>query len=226
MVGLSCEADDTWSLELRFAGQRGGVRPNFQGPSSPSAGHLDPKQPLLRAVGGRERRVFDATAGFGEDAFLLATFGHEVVLCERSPVLVALLREGLERAVREATQDTPRWDLLERLSVTQGDAREILPEISPPPDVVYLDPMFPPKRKRSALPRKEMQILRHLVGADLDAAETLATARQHCSERVVVKRPTHCNPLAPNPQSQKSGKLIRYDVYPALRRHRTEGPTP
>ena len=46
---------------------------------------------------------------------------------------------------------------------------QVLAEITPPPDVVYLDPMYPHKTK-SALVKKEMRVFQSLVGADEDAA--------------------------------------------------------
>jgi len=81
------------------------------------------------------------------------------------------------------------------------------------PDAVYLDPMFPPKRKKSAAVNKEMRLLRELVGDDLDAPDLLEVARGVARERVVVKRPDHAPPLAPYPSMSFLGKLVRYDVY-------------
>jgi 16S rRNA (guanine1516-N2)-methyltransferase len=78
---------------------------------------------------------------------------------------------------------------------------------------VYIDPMFPPKRRGSALPPKAAQMLRELVGHDTDAAELLAAARSIARSRVVVKRPDHAPPLADPVDAQYKGKLVRYDVY-------------
>ena len=43
--------------------------------------------------------VLDATAGFGEDSFLLAAAGFEVILYEYDPVIAALLEDSLQRAL-------------------------------------------------------------------------------------------------------------------------------
>ena len=80
------------------------------------------------------------------------------------------------------------------------------------PDVVYLDPMFPPKQK-SALVKKEMRILRQLVGDDADAGELFELACALARQRVVVKRLRHAEPLAPNPTHSHRDKTTRYDVY-------------
>lgn len=170
---------------------------------------LTRRQPLARALGRRTRRVVDATAGLGADAARLAALGFEVTAIERSPVVAALLRDGLERAQRDPVLARLLGD---RLTVLTGDARERLPAMRPPPDAVYLDPMFPPRRKASAATRKELAWLRELVGTDPDAHELLAIARA-CSPRVVVKRPDDAPPLAPDPALTFSGKLVRYDVY-------------
>jgi 16S rRNA (guanine1516-N2)-methyltransferase len=47
---------------------------------------------IAKAVGiqpGIRPFVLDATAGLGRDAFVLATLGCEMVLCERQPIIAA-----------------------------------------------------------------------------------------------------------------------------------------
>ena len=44
------------------------------------------------------RKAIDATAGMGEDAFLLAAQGYEVTLYEQNPVIAALLKDAIRRA--------------------------------------------------------------------------------------------------------------------------------
>ena len=167
------------------------------------------REPLARALGARTRTVIDATAGLGQDAFLLACLGYRVTAIERAPVLAVLLRDGLARAAADPVQ---RNALGDRLCVITGDARLLLREMTPP-DAVFLDPMFPPKRRKSALARKEIQIIRRVVGDDPDALELFAVARASARERVVVKRPTSAPPLAPRPSMSYVSKLVRYDVY-------------
>lgn len=168
---------------------------------------------LFRAVGWHTgaRVLVDATAGLAHDAFRLAYGGFEVVAIERSPVLGALIQDGIDRASAvEALRDvTDR-----RLRLVVGDARHVLPRLASAtgPDVVYLDPMFPPKRK-SALVKKDMRVLRAVVGDDDDAGELFAVARRVARRRVVVKRMRHAPPLAPDPTRVIKGKTTRYDVY-------------
>jgi 16S rRNA (guanine1516-N2)-methyltransferase len=184
------------------------------GATIPSGAALSRRQPLARALGKRSRTVIDATAGWGGDAFLLACLGFEVTAMERNAVVVALLEDGLTRALRNAHLAQA---LGGRLRIVHGDARALLPALDPRPDAVFIDPMFPPKRKSSAAVRKEMRLLRLLVGDDADAAELLAVSRACARERVIVKRPDDAAPLAARPATTYRGKLVRYDVYPVAR---------
>lgn len=175
-----------------------------------ASSNLSRRQPLARAMGKQTRSVVDATAGLGQDAFLLTCMGYSVTAIERSPIIAALLRDALSRA---NTDERLCSALGGRLSVVTGDARDVLPTIEPRPDVVYLDPMFPPKRKRSALARKALRMLRDLVGDDEDAMDLLIVCRRYASNRVVVKRPHHAPPILANPSASYAGKLVRYDIY-------------
>lgn len=172
--------------------------------------NLSRRQPLARAIGRDTRRVIDATAGLGQDAALLAAMGFEVTAIERSGALAAMLDEALRRA----GHDPPAAKLLgNRLRFQHGDARRLLADDAfEAIDCVYLDPMFPLKRKASALAKKEIRLVRALVGEDEDAADLLSVAR-HAVRRVVVKRPTYAPPLASDTATKIEGKLVRYDVY-------------
>jgi 16S rRNA (guanine1516-N2)-methyltransferase len=174
----------------------------------PYSANLSRRQPLARAFGKKTRVIVDATAGYAQDALLLALMGFRVTAIERSPVVAALARDGLERLAAQ-TGTT----LSGRLELVDGDARVLLPVIAPRPDAIYLDPMFPPKRRKSAAVKKEMRLLRELVGDDTDAPELLEISRGIARDRVVVKRPDDAPPLAPDPDMSLTGKLVRYDVY-------------
>ena len=73
--------------------------------------------------------------------------------------------------------------------------------------------MFPPKRKKSALAKKEMMVLRDLLGDDADKEQLFTAAMQATAKRVVVKSPDYAEPLGGKPSESFSGKLLRYDVY-------------
>lgn len=172
--------------------------------------NLSRRQPLARAVGVRTRTVVDATAGMGQDAFRLAGMGYTVVAVEQCPLVAALLRDGLSRA----NDDHALHKILGgRLRIVTGDVRKVLPVTRPRPDAIYMDPMFPPKRKHSALAKKPLRILRDLVGDNDDTMELLSVCLRYAKQRVVVKRPHYAPPLPANPSTSYEGKLVRYDVY-------------
>lgn len=168
-------------------------------------------QPLARAVGLKGTApltVTDATAGLGQDAFVLASLGAEVTLLERSPVVGALLADALRRA----RADPDVADIAARMTLQVGEAATLLKTL-PPPDVIYLDPMYP-HRTKSALPKKEMRLFRLLVGPDDDAAGLLAAARVAALRRVVVKRPAGAPFLGDaKPDGRLESKNTRYDLY-------------
>jgi 16S rRNA (guanine1516-N2)-methyltransferase len=167
--------------------------------------------PVVRAVGDAAT-VVDATAGLLGDAFLLAAAGMRVTALERSAVVHALAVDGLRRAAYDARVSAL---LGGRIELVYADARGWLAEradAADAPDAVVIDPMFPPKRKRSALPRKEMSMLREVVGTDPDAAELLDAARACARMRVALKRGDDADPIV-KPEWTIGGTTVRFDVW-------------
>ncbi|WAT00765.1 16S rRNA (guanine(1516)-N(2))-methyltransferase RsmJ [Rouxiella chamberiensis] len=157
--------------------------------------------------------VVDATAGLGRDAFVLAALGCRVRMIERNPVVAALLDDGLSRGYRDV--EIGPW-LQERLTLLHGSSLTALGEITPRPQVVYLDPMYP-HRQKSALVKKEMRVFQGLVGADDDADGLLEPARRLATKRIVVKRPDYAPPMADIPaQAAVTTKSHRFDIYTPL----------
>lgn len=172
------------------------------------------RQSLARAVGIKGRQaptVIDATAGLGRDAFIMADLGCQVRLIERSPLIHALLADGLRRA--QADPGLAAW-VGRRLQLSLGEAGAILAGLTvPAADVIYLDPMFP-ERSKSSLVKKELRLLRQLAGDDDDADLLLEQALAKAGERVVVKRPRLAPFLAGRPPSfSLKGKSSRFDIY-------------
>ncbi len=171
------------------------------------------RQPIAKAIGrhGHPTIVVDATAGLAQDSFLLACLGFTVISIERSAVLSALVWDGLSRA----RGHSPQLDeVLSRFAPVMDDARKVLEAMkgAKAPDVVYLDPMYPP-RKKDAASKKEMRICRRLVGDDPDAGDLFEVAVGCAKKRVVVKRALHAPPLGPKPDTTHRGTRVRYDVY-------------
>ena len=171
-------------------------------------------QMIAKAVGiaqGVRPQVLDATAGLGKDAFVLASLGCQMTLIERQPLVAALLEDGLARA----GSDVEVGPIVARMRLLSGNAIEHMRNWQgEPPQVIYLDPMFP-HRDKSALVKKEMRVFRPLVGDDLDAPALLEAALALASHRVVVKRPRKAPIIdGPKPSHCLEGKSSRYDIYP------------
>ena len=177
---------------LRFGGGRGQALPKAAGLAK-----------------GQTPRIVDTTAGLGRDAFLLASLGAEVILIERSVEMHELLAGGMARA-KEAGPDYA--EIIGRMTLLLGDGRQLLAGLRP--EVVLVDPMHPP-RGNTALVKKEMRLLREIVGADPDAFELMQAALAAASKRVVLKWPLRAEPMPglPPASHQIIGKSTRYDVF-------------
>lgn len=165
---------------------------------------------LVRAVklkGVEEPFVVDATAGLGEDSFLLAAAGCRVLLYEKDPVIAALLRDAWERAI----SDPATAPIAARMTVVEGDSIASLPTLDPPPDVVLLDPMFP-ERKKTALVKKKFQLLHLLERPCENERELLDAAFAARPKRIVIKRPAKGPYLAGvKPSYSLPGSAVRFD---------------
>lgn len=177
-------------------------------------------QMIAKAVGvkaGVYPKVLDATTGLGKDSFVLATLGCAMQMLERSPVVFALLQDGLARAREFAMteSDNELLQVMARMQLIAQDSSDYFQQLMPAyfPDVIYLDPMFPDRQKTADV-KKEMRAFHSVVGKDEDADALLPLALSHVNYRVVVKRPRKA-PFLNNqtPSFQLEGKSSRYDIY-------------
>jgi 16S rRNA (guanine1516-N2)-methyltransferase len=174
------------------------------------------KELIQRGCGltaGQPLSVFDATPGCGHDSIALALAGAQVTMCERCPEVASALRLALERA----KLDGPHWltQALDRISLLSGDSIGRLKTITQEtrPEVIIVDPMFP-EDGRTALSKKEIQILRALCGDDHDAPELLRAALDCAIKRVVVKRRLKDPYIGElRPHFSLRGTTVRVDVY-------------
>ena len=108
-------------------------------------------QMIAKAVGiqpGVRPVVVDATAGLGRDAFVLARLGCAMSLIERQPLIYALLEDGMQRALAEPVVGA----IVAQMRLVRGNAIDVLRTWkSEPPQVIYLDPMFPHRDKLSLI---------------------------------------------------------------------------
>lgn len=168
------------------------------------------KQPIAKAVGLKSLNapgphVIDATAGWGEDAWLMASLGCTVVMVERNVIIATLLRDAIARAARHSPRTAGR------MSVVHADALEYLRSQPAGAQVIHLDPMFP--GEKTAAQKKPMRLLRRLVGEDGDANLLFESAWASGVPRIAVKRPPHAPTLGGKPSIVHEGKASRYDIY-------------
>ena len=188
-------------------------------------------QDIAKAVGVTKRsalvplHILDATAGLGRDAFVLASLGCRVELCEENPIVQFLLEHalsyGIQQLESQVDSDVQLVNVLQRMSCYFENSITHMQNSDKHWDVIYLDPMFP-ERNKSAKVKKEMQYLQLLLDHDVEPNEKnaldsllLETALQANCSRVVVKRPSHAPCLAASKQPSHAikGKSTRFDVY-------------
>ena len=174
-------------------------------------------QAIAKAIGlksGTVPSVLDTTAGLAGDAFVLATLGCPVTMLERSAIVFSLIENAIERA----SLNEKFAPILEQgFKLINRDANDYIDEQlrskATPPDVIYIDPMYP-HRKKSALVKKDMQILQRLHGIDDNPATLLENALHFAKKRVVVKRPVQAETLSEKkPNTCIKSKKTRYDIY-------------
>lgn len=173
--------------------------------------------------------AIDATAGLGQDSFLLAAAGFSVYMFEQDPIIAALLEDALDRA----KSDPVLANIVERMHLFAEDSISALqrlgtslsrdeqmpqtsdsqPYLTVKPDVIYLDPMFP-ERTKSAAVKKKFQLLHHLEHPCENEEELLSAAMNIQPRKIVVKRMAKGPFLAgKKPSYSIKGKSIRYDCY-------------
>ena len=162
-----------------------------------------------RIRGAEAPTAVDCTAGLGEDSLLLAAAGFAVTLFERDQTIAALLADALERAAAD-----PRLaEAVGRMTLVAGNSITGLATLPEPPDVVYLDPMFPARTKSAAV-KKKFQLLHHLEAPCTDEEGLLRTAIACGPRKVVIKRPAKGPYLAGiKPSYSIDGKAVRYDCF-------------
>lgn len=211
-LALRVSSEPTWSdilvdfaaANLQYRQQHGGGR----------------NEAIAKAIGIKGKQsvnVLDCTAGMGTDSFIMASVGAQVTMLERSPVIGALLNNALMRGVQADDGDCVK--VCERMVLKQQDAITYLSDNSAATmqiDVVYLDPMFPHKKK-SALVKKEMRAFQMLLGPDQDSELLLTAAINFAPKRIVVKRPASApaleNTQGHDPSMAIGSKKHRFDVY-------------
>lgn len=174
-------------------------------------------QAIAKAMGlksGATPNILDTTAGLAGDAFVLATLGCSITLLERSNIIFLLIENAIERALLNEAFSPIQQQGFKVINCDANDyIKQYLSTKTSVPDVIYIDPMYP-HRKKSSLVKKDMQILQRLHGADDNAPDLLANALLFAKKRVVVKRPLQAETLTDKkPNTCIKSKKTRYDIY-------------
>lgn len=202
---------------------------------------------------GKGAIVFDLNAGFGQDSMIIAGGGaNQVHMVERDPIVGLLLADAMRRldliahlvphvsGIENYDEIMRARDLNDRLFLHQDDSIQFSKSIRlqhedknsdklPRPDICYLDPMFPPRTKSSAV-KKNMQILHGLfqnnegIQSRIEEEQNLLKeSLMLAKNRVVVKRPIKALPLGIEndivneairmPSYDLKGSINRFDIY-------------
>jgi len=169
-------------------------------------------QNLAKAVGmkfNKNRNIIDATAGLGYDSFILASLGAKVTLIERSQKMHKLLQNGIDEGISFGGEIEK---IINRMELLFGDSKDILPKLTP--EVIMIDTMYK-DRKKTALVKNNMRLVREIVGPDSDYIELLKVALNCAKNRVVLKQPRYAEPIKEirKCSHQILGKTIRYDAF-------------
>lgn len=150
--------------------------------------------------------AIDATAGMGEDAFIIAACGYEVTLYEQNPVIAALLKDALRRAKKHPILK----EIAARMTLVNENSIAYMPKAENV-DLIYLDPMFP-ARQKSGLIGKKLQLIQKLEQPCFEEEALLSAAIAANPKKIVIKRPLKGPNLAGRtPSYTIAGKAIRYD---------------
>lgn len=176
--------------------------------------HKGGSELLIKAVGlskNASLKILDATAGLGRDAFIMACHGGDITLLEKNALVASLLEDALLRLFQSQKEDSAL-----KLTLVKQDSVQYLSGLEALPDVIYLDPMYPEKKK-SAEVKKEMAFLQVLLPEETNTTRLFLLALEKARNRVVVKRPRHAAPLGNRePTYSLCGRGNRFDVYSYL----------
>ena len=169
------------------------------------------QQNLIKALGLKKHphpTVLDSMAGLGKDAYLMAMAGCQVHMVEKSKIVFALLRDGLERIQQFGFEELDR----NLVSLQYVDFLDVSPR-QQKFDLVYLDPMYQSANRKSKA-KRDIERLQRLLGKEDNEATLLQHSIALAKRRVIVKRPKNAPSFASaEPDIVYKGSSARFDVY-------------
>jgi 16S rRNA (guanine1516-N2)-methyltransferase len=173
--------------------------------------HLD--SPNIKSITSKQKKisetkVLDCTAGLGKDSFIFASFGFQVLLIEKNPIIFQLLQDGHQRGMK----DEKISNILKNMKLVNDDSIDYLNSHQEHFDVIYFDPMFPSmNRKNKISPKKEIQYIREIVQERETNLLEKAKEFMKFTDKLVIKRPKNVEPLSMIHFSYEM-KSTRFDV--------------
>ena len=165
---------------------------------------LSHRQPLVKALGykGKTLFVLDITAGWAQEAFLIARMGCSVTAVESHPFVFYFVQESLDqKGLKPSGLKLILDDSLNYLHKMKGNF----------PDVIYMDPMFGGGKK--SLSQKSLRVLKALTGETKHKQALFDLALKRAGQRVVVKRHRLEPPFKKNRLCFFKGRSVCYDVF-------------
>ncbi len=166
------------------------------------------KEPLAQAVKIKKKlpeTLIDTTPGVMKDSIMLAYRGVHITAIERNPLLYVMVKRALDNLLANNQTLSINYIFADAIEELQNHRA----------DIIYLDPMYPkPKnKKKQAQVKKDMQVLHHIIGDDIDADKLFVSARQQ-NTRIVVKRPSYAEYIANDkPDFISQIGSTRFDIY-------------
>lgn len=207
-----------------------------------------------KEASGENLVVYDLTAGLARDSIVIISSvlstmstknsisSFRLLMVERDPIVAVLLKDAIRRFGEMDDEYTRQ--LQSCLEIQEGESIDVLRalreescdrrQVAYPPDIIYLDPMFPPRKKRASAVKKDLAMLHALLGtAEATGSSSsrikgeralLLSAIEAATKRVVCKRPVAAPPLGiedgenkdseiPIPSFEIKGSTNRFDVY-------------
>ena len=164
---------------------------------------------LKKALGKKNKNliIFDGTAGFLSDTLIFLALGHKVIACEQSRVLFLLLSDAINRA-------KIKLNFLDNLNLIHGNALDIYKKTQNI-DVIYLDPMYPLKKKNALRSGSISDIKNILMLENIKNFEdqVFFDFKKNKFKKIVLKRPIKSKIIDDSLNYQIKGKSTRFDVY-------------
>lgn len=160
----------------------------------------DKKDIFWKIFSSKNSSILDCTGGFGKDAFLLDSMGHDVTMLENSPIVSLLLKNALDKINDH------------NINLFFGNAYDFISHSNEKYDYIYFDFMFE-KLKNTSPSTKDIETLKKISFKNNDKNQLIKIAKKKINKYVVVKEPTNSISGLIKPNHTYKSKLLMYNIY-------------